>query len=251
MSDVLKVFRNGVALDLITLAQLHDRELDGQTIASLKEDRFPESLAFRLESTQAKEVLSALTAILGEIVLGAEQSLDAEQSDELAADFASIYLTHGIGASPCESVWLDEDGLAMQKPMFEVRESYARLGLSAPDWRMRPDDHLVHQLQFLAELFDHEDPSALSEAARFLDEHTLRWVPDFTRRVAQRSATPFYAGLGMLTSYYLDELRDALALILSEPRPTAEEIEQRMKQQVEDVPLPMPGAYVPGSSPSW
>ena len=245
MSNVLEAFRTGVALDLMTLAQLHDRELDGQTIASLKEDRFPESLAFRLESTPAKEVLSALTTILGEIVL------DAGQSDELAADFASIYLTHGIGASPCESVWLDEDGLAMQKPMFEVRESYARLGLSAPDWRMRPDDHLVHQLQFLAELFDHEDPSAVSEAARFLDEHTLRWVPDFARRVAQRSATPLYAGLGMLTAYYLDELRDALALILSEPRPTAEEVEQRMKQQVEDVPLPMPGAYVPGSSPSW
>jgi TorA maturation chaperone TorD len=245
MSNVLELFRNGVALDLMTLAQLHDRELDGQTIASLKQDRFPESLAFRLESTPAKEVLSALTAILGEMVL------DSERSDELAADFASIYLTHGIGASPCESVWLDEDGLAMQKPMFEVRESYARLGLSAPDWRMRPDDHLVHQLQFLAELFDHEDPSAVSEAARFLDEHSLRWVPDFARRVAQRSATPFYAGLGMLTSYYLDELRDALALILSEPRPTAEEVEQRMKQPVEDVPLPMPGAYVPGSSPSW
>jgi len=55
----------------------------------------------------------------------------------------------------------------------------------------------------------------------------------------------------MLTSYYLDELRDTLALILSEPRPTAEQIEQRIKQPVDEVPLPMPGAYVPGSSPSW
>jgi TorA maturation chaperone TorD len=244
MSSVLDVFRSGVALDLVTLAQLHDRELDGRMVAALKKDRFPESLAFRLESAQAGEVLGALTAIVAAI------TLDAAQSDELAADFASIYLTHGVGASRCESVWLDEDGLAMQKPMFEVRASYARLGLRAPDWRLRPDDHLVHQLQFLAELFEHDDPSALAEAARFLDEHTLRWVPDFARRVAGRAATPFYAGLAMLTSDYLDELRDALARILDEPRPTAEEMEQRLKQ-VTEAPLPMPGAYMPGRSPSW
>jgi TorA maturation chaperone TorD len=245
MSEVLDAFRSGVALDLITLAQLHDRELDDETVSSLRADRFPESLAFRLESARAQALRDALTLIVQ------DSDLDAGQRDELAADFASIYLNHGVGASPCESVWLDQDGLTMQKPMFEVREAYAQLGLSAPDWRKRPDDHLVHQLQFLAALFDHEDASTLAVAARFLDEHTLRWVPDFANRVVQRAATGFYTGLAMLTSLYLDELRDTLVLILDEPRPTAEEIEQRLKQAADEVPLPMPSAYVPGSSPSW
>lgn len=54
----------------------------------------------------------------------------------------------------------------------------------------------------------------------------------------------------MLTSLYLDELRDVLANILDRPRPTAEEIAQRARK-VDEVALPMPTAYVPGNSPSW
>lgn len=245
MSDVLGDFRGGVALDLMTLAQLHDRELNEAAIACLQKEGFPGSLAFRLESARAKELLITLAPILEEMRLD-----DARQRDDLAADFAAIYLTHGLGASPCESVWLDDDNLTMQQPMFEVRQSYACLGLRAPDWRIRPDDHLVHQLQFIAALLEHDSAQALSDTASFLDEHTLRWLPDFAQRVAQRAATPFYAALAVLTSVYLDELRDVLAQILGQPRPTAQEIEERTRK-VSESPLPMPSAYVPGNSPSW
>lgn len=189
-------------------------------------------------------MIDILTTVVGQMVL------DRQHYDELAADFASIYLNHGISSAPCESVWLDDDGLVMQQPMFAVRKIYAKMGLKAPDWRKRPDDHLVHQLQFLAVLFEDDSDAALGEVATFLDEHTLRWVPDFAHRVAQRAGTPFYAGLAMLTHHYLDEVRETLAEILGQPRPTAEEIEQRTRQTVE-VELPMPSAYVPGSSPSW
>jgi TorA maturation chaperone TorD len=197
-----------------------------------------------MQSQAGKEMLDMLAVAVEEL------TEDALSIDELAADFAAIYLTHGYAAAPCESVWLDEDGLVMQRPMFEVRECYTRLGLSAPDWRMRPDDHLVHQLQFLTALLEHNSEPALAEAARFLDEHTLRWLPDFGRRVAARAATPFYVGLAMLTATYLDELRDVLAQIIGVARPTSDEIEQRTRV-VEEVALPMPTAYVPGTSPSW
>ncbi len=242
MSEILDAFRAGVALDLMTLAQLHDRELDAAGTAALKQERFPTSLALQLESERGVQAVDMLTGVVAAMV----QTPD----DDLAADFAAIYLTHGIGASPCESVWLDDDGLAMQQPMFEVREAYARRGLQAPDWRKRPDDHLVFQLQFVAMLIEQPADTALADAAAFLDWHTLRWLPQFAERVAQRAATPFYAGLAMLTAVYIDELRDLLARILDAPRPTPQEIEQRSRD-VQEVPLPMPGAYVPGNSPSW
>ena len=245
MSNVLAEFRVAVALDLMTLAQLHDRELDAVSVDALRKERFPESLAFQLASLDAQQLLRMLVLAIDEMRFD-----DPLRRDELAADFAAIYLTHSVGASPCESVWLDEDGLAMQGPMFEVRDFYARLDLQAPDWRKRPDDHLVHQLQFVAELLEHDSASALSDAAAFLDQHTLRWLPDFARRVAQRAATPFYAGLAMLTSIYLDELRDILARILGQPRATAREIDLRTTT-VAETPLAMPGAYLPGSAPSW
>ena len=244
MSDLLRALCGGVALDLMNLAQLHDRELDRETIASLKDDRFPQGLAFRLESPHGAEAVDTLAVVI------AAMSANDAVLDDLAADFASIYLTHAFGASPCESVWLDDDGLAMQQPMFDVREAYARMGLTAPDWRMRPDDHLVFQLQFISFLFEHDGSASLADAARFMDDHLLRWLPNFAARVAQRAETPFYAGLAMLTSVYLEELRELMVQILGEPRPTAEQIEQR-NRTVNEVALPTPSAYVPGSAPSW
>ena len=154
---------------------------------------------------------------------------DEARVHELAADFAGIYLNHSFGVSPCESVWFDEDGLVYQEPMFQAREIYRHYGLEADDWRRRSEDHLVLQLLFVSHLMNVESENALRDAATFLDEHTLRWVDKFAERVATRCDTQFYAGLALLTSAYLNQLRDCLADdILHEPRPTAEEVERAL-----------------------
>jgi hypothetical protein len=138
--------------------------------------------------------------------------------------------------------------------MFQVRAWYRRHGLVVENWRMRPDDHLVTQLQFLGHLLDVEpSPGRLTEIARFLDEHLLRWVGTFAERVAARCNTRLYAGLAQLTSAYLDELRDLAAGLLDSPRPTPDEVAERMraKQVIEDVEVTAPAPWIPGSSPSW
>jgi TorA maturation chaperone TorD len=244
MNELLSKFGSAVAVDLVTLACLHDRELDSATIEALKAVDFPCSLSFDLHSSTGKEALALMIAEIDAI------AVSAEEIDGLAVDFAAIYLTHGIGASPCESVWLDEDSLVMQQPMFSVREAYAGAGLEVPDWRQRSDDHLVFQLQFVASLLEEGTVDTCRQAARFLDDHTLRWLPEFARRVASRAGTPFYAGLAMLTAIYVDELRDVLAQVVAEDRPTKEEVEERTRQ-IDEVAVPMPSAYVPGGSPSW
>jgi TorA maturation chaperone TorD len=133
--------------------------------------------------------------------------------------------------------------------MFQVREFYRLFDLVAADWRLRPDDHLVLELQFLAALFRDSHPQALAEAARFLDTHLLRWLPLFGQRVAARCATPFYAGAARLSAAYCDELRDLLAEVLGEARPSAEEVEARMRPRV--APAVAPVTFVPGLAPSW
>jgi TorA maturation chaperone TorD len=132
--------------------------------------------------------------------------------------------------------------------MFRLRSQYARHGLAVHDWRKRSDDHLVVQLQFVAHLLS-VPGNGLRDAAHFLDEHLLRWIPEFARRVAGRCDTAFYGGLAMLTAAYLDELRELLGQILGEPRPTAEEVEARFKSKV-SVEAPPP-RYIPGPAPSW
>lgn len=240
-------FCTEITEDLLTLAVLHDRELDRERILALWDGCYTGFLGLRLSSEQGRAALSrfrkGLTAI--------PTILDQQTLDILAADYADIYLNHSFGASPCESVWIDQENLIMQEPMFQIRNHYKRHGLEVPDWRRRTDDHLVHQLHFLSYLFD--DASAetdLRPVARFMDEHILRWIGDFAERVSTRCASGFYAGLAQLTAAYLEELRDILAEILDQRRPDAEEVEEQMRPRA-SVAVEGPAPYVPGATPSW
>ncbi len=247
--DTLACLRQDIADDLLTLAILHDAEISAESVRQLKAVHFPDGLALKLESVRGGEALQ----ITGYAVERLPDSNDQGALDAFVVDYADIYLTHKLRASPFESVWLDEDGLIMQEPMFQVREWYQRYGLAAKNWRERTDDHLVLQLEFVAYLLKTgDDVEHLAETAHFLDEHLLRWITPFAERVASRCATPFYAGLAVLTAAYLDELRDLIAQLLDKPRPSFEEIEERMKpKQVTSEFYDIPVASVPANTPSW
>ena len=244
--DLWTGLRAAVAHDLMALAVLHNQELNDDLIGRLRSTCFPDGLRLQLCSDQGK----AAASLTRHAIDGLPESMDQAVLDELAADYADIYLTHALGASPYESVWIDDDGLVMQEPMFQVREYYRRHSLRVQDWRKRSDDHLVHQLHFLSHGFTEGSHDAnLEELARFMDEHLLRWLPDFATRVAARCATSLYAGLALLTMAYVEELRDLLSEILGLPRPRPGEIEARMRPKPSVVVTPP--KYVPGTAPSW
>jgi len=249
-AEALTPFFQAIREDLLMLALLHDRELDRETLMQLWKDCYEEFFGLELQGAPAREALRLFRQGLDDIPTDLEQGT----LDILAAEFADIYLNYSLNASPCESVWVDEDSLTMQDAMFQIRDWYARHGLAVENWRMRSDDHLVTQLQFLSFLFDGEPGrERLEEIARFLDEHLLRWIGEFAERISARCKTRFYAGLAMLTSTYLEELRDLTAEVLDSPRPSAEEIEERMrpKQTAPGVAVSAPAPFVPGAAPSW
>ena len=205
----------------------------------MSEAGYPDLFNLELESERASDALAVSFHVMQEL------EIDDALIDELAADYAAIYLNHSIQASPLESVWLDEEGLTHQEPMFQVREYLREQGLQAEDWRIRSDDHLVMQLRFIQHLVKRGD---ITTAERFMDEHLLRWLGRFSERVATRCETPWFAAVAMLTHAWCEEFRDLLAEILETPRPTAEEIEKRMapKPQVTEIPL----QYMPGVGPA-
>lgn len=247
----LVLLMQAASQDLSLLAGVQDRELDQEALSELQALGFPGALGLPPASEEGQRALSLLEEVMERL---ASAQVDQAVLDDLAADYADIYLNHSIQASPMESVWLDEDGLAMQEPMFQVREWYRRFGMAAENWRRRTDDHLVLQLQFLAQLAERlpqegDQGEYLAEMARFLDEHPLRWVGQFSERVAQRCGTPFYAGVTLLTAAWLEQFRDLLAELLEQPRPSPEEIEERMRPKAEPVAVPV--KFVPGAAPSW
>jgi TorA maturation chaperone TorD len=243
--SLLRQLFDAAAGDLHSLAALHDREAGEPLLSFLRAQGFPGNLGLATRSEMAREGAALLERALSEI----GEPVAPPVLDELAADYAAIYLNHVYRASPCESVWVDSDGLTLQEATFQVRSWYKRFGLAVENWRKRADDHVVAQLHFLAILFSSTDGVQVAEIARFMDEHLLRWLPRFASRVASRCATRFYAGAALLTAGYCEELRDLLAEILGQARPTAEEIERRMKSTAEVKPIPL--AFVPGKAPSW
>ncbi len=230
------------AEDLRLLARLHDRELDRDLLVALCAMPFRDRLA--LEPCRP-ETLAAL-AQLEEGLAALPTDPDGEVLDLLAADFAALHLTYAFRVGCSESVWLTEDGLERQEPMFEVREWYRQYGLRVENWRLRPDDHLVHEIRFLAFLLDHPAVAAVHDAASFADRHLLRWLGDFAAGARRRCHTRFYADLAGFTHAYVEELRDLLTAVTGQPRRAPAPARGRSRC-APDIETP----YLPGAAPGW
>lgn len=222
-----------LAEDLDQLIRLHDREMDMETLAALRQSGFPDNLALMPEAgcDLLREALASPSSL-----------------ESLGADYAAVYLTGALGASPCESVWVSDEHLNCEAPMFELAGLYAAHGLAVADRRHRYDDHLVCQLQFLR----HQllTGGSASETGCFLDEHLGHWIPDFAERVARRSDSAFYAGLAMVTADWLERLRGILAEVGAVPRPSRAEVEGRLREKrasgkAEVAPI----RFMPGAGP--
>lgn len=229
---------------LAILIRLHDREVDQALIDGLKAIGAGALFAALLGGRTGQQAAGLLQAALDAL----PEAEDAGLLDLLAVDYAEIYLTNGLRIAPDASVWLTEDGLERQEPMFEVRDWYAHYGIRVPDWRLRSDDHIVHELQFVAFLLGQGTPVALRDAARFLDRCVLPWVPEMGRRMAARAETQLYAATGMLTAELLEGLRATLVTMTGEapkPRPLSTAIAEKTAA------IAAEGPFLPGLSESW
>jgi TorA maturation chaperone TorD len=228
--------------------RLHDREADSEVIEGLWAADFPAVAAVLLEDSADGAVAEGFARVLA----GMPRPVPPSVLDELAADFADGYLTHGFRAAPTGSVWLTEDHLERQQPMFDVRDWYAHYGLRVPDWRIRSDDHIVHELQFVAHLLALGTPDALTDAAAFMDSHLLPWAPDFCVRIAAHARHPFHAGAALLTRALLAALRSELTDATGRAEnvlPHAWAVQSTRSERQAEADRESP--FVPGFSEGW
>jgi len=234
--------RDALVEDLDQLIRLHDRELDAEILAALTVAAFPNGLALSAADEAGRTAHSNMAAALH----------DMPTLDELAADYAAIYLNNRFGASPYESVWLSDEHLACDRSMFELREIYAAAGLQASDWRSRFDDHLVLQLQYLRRVLASAaiEPDKL---AGFIDQHLGYWLPDWAQRVSAHCNTAFYAALAELTYVWLLNFRELLGEIHDLPLPSREEMAALINRKLAlDKAEIAPIRFVPGiQGASW
>lgn len=250
----LLAVRGAIADDLDGLARLHDREMDDSLIAVLVDIGFPDNLAL-LPDDATREAMRNTIIDLQKNWRNATFGAGMTAADALAADYAGIYLNGACTASPYESVWLTDEHLTCQLPMFELRARYEKAGLGVDDWRKRYDDHFVLQFQYLAHCLRSESVP-IDEIGRFLDEHVGHWFPDFAKAVMQRGDTDFYRGLAVITADWLERCRSMIEVMTDQPRIPREVIADRLKKKMalasgELAPIKFIPGGSPAAGPSW
>ena len=236
--EVLEPARQMLAL----LIRLHDREADADLITGLRGIDAEVFFGAVLDNP-------ALAQEFGKALAALPEPMDEATLDQLAAEYADVYLTHSYRLAPTGSVWLTEEKLERQEPMFAVREWYDHYGVGVPDWRLRSDDHIVHELQFVEHLLAQGTETATRDAARFMDRHVLVWVPEFCTLMAERCQQPLLIAGAKLTGAYLEALRDLLQGLTGEKRwvPSVDDKVEpySLSELTDDI------AYVPGVAESW
>jgi putative dimethyl sulfoxide reductase chaperone len=150
--------------------------------------------------------------------------------DDLAADFARIFLGAGSGkpsaAFPYESVYTSPRGLLMQEARDKVVEIYRQEGLQLPANIHEPEDHIAFELSFVSHLcektgqalenqFTEAIACYLQMQSDFVEKHLCNWVPRLCQDVMNTAATDFYKALALITIGYLDIDRDLIVDLLN------------------------------------
>ena len=128
-------------------------------------------------------------------------------SDVLAIEFTRLFggisQTYG-GLPPFESVV--RTGNWGGDMVLEVLAAYADADIAPPLPEASPADHLAAELRFLAiachresEAWQADDIQMAMDWVRrerdFLDQHVLRWVPEYCQKATGMAETPFYRSL--------------------------------------------------------
>jgi TorA maturation chaperone TorD len=131
-----------------------------------------------------------------------------------------------VEAPPWESYYLKPDRLLFQEATLEVRRAYAAQGFLPAAYPHVADDHIALELDFMARLaeklaegFDKGDSEAVSQylaaSDSFLQEHLLKWVPDFVKTLSQAKHNYFYKEAGALLDEFVKVDAEALEEIKS------------------------------------
>lgn len=192
------------------LSRFYQREMDDAFLKKLAALQFAKGQ----KGNELLEGCAQLAAYL--------QGMSADTGEELAVDYARIFLAAGIAqgeaAFPYESVYTSKKRIVMQDAWDAVRAVYRDKGVTCSDKELM-EDHIGCELDFMAHLCreaaEAEDANrSLMEQRTFLQEHLLNWIPAFTADVEKYAQTDFYRAAAKMTRGFLAMEQELLAALL-------------------------------------
>ena len=209
------------------LSQVYAKEVDEKMIEELRTPKSPISTLGSSEELKDTEMAEGFRLIKGYF----EEVKDAELAwvkERLAVDYASLFL--GVGrhpAHPYESVYRSGEHLLMQEQRDQVLKIYREHGVDKVKDFPEPEDHVAIELQFMAllsgrtlealEKKDVKEARKLMETqADFLDDHLMKWMPDFCEDILKGAKYDFYRGIAKATRGYVSMESQNLRELASE-----------------------------------
>ena len=137
--------------------------------------------------------------------------------EALKIDFAKLFVgPYKLLAAPYGSVYLDSERTMMGDSTLDVKNRYREAGLdTAKNFKDAPD-HIMAELEFMYYLIFKEIEAlsnsdiemaigCIQKQKSFLEDHLLRWVPEFTGNIIEHAETAFYQNLAKATETFLKD----------------------------------------------
>ncbi len=144
--------------------------------------------------------LSRLKDALDKIDLNSGQEFE-----DLLWEYTRLFIgPYKLPCPPWESVYTSGKRLMMQEAYDQVQDFYSEVGLKVGNPNIMTD-HVGAELNFLAVLHekmegDHEKRSYYVDIGkRFMDEHVMRWIPQFTQDMEEAADLRLYKTLAQAT----------------------------------------------------
>jgi TorA maturation chaperone TorD len=106
-------------------------------------------------------------------------------------------------------------GFMMEKPLVELRDDLARLGLGRKPGTTMVEDHvsaLFETMRLLIEGENERRPASLTEQRGFFERHMAPWLPDLCTALRQAPLANFYRPVGEFAELFVAIERDSLAI---------------------------------------
>ena len=182
-----------------------------------------EATAELLDEIEKPEYLRSLSA--AGVTFGLDFFARPKQKllEELAVEYAWLFIGPGGHVAPFASVYLGGEGGALWGPSTVwVKEFIASAGFDyRPEYHGLPD-HVGVELEFMqhvtaqhASAAEQSDADAEAECRRIEEEfvagHLARWLPEFCQKTIERATLPFYRELAGLAAGFIESESDFLA----------------------------------------
>lgn len=126
-----------------------------------------------------------------------------ETPEEIAIDFARIFVGPGKHLPPYESLYNfptgEQSGL-WGKTTDAVHTFYESSGLMLDEEINLIPDHIAVELLFMSYLVE---GGRLELQKRFMDEHIMKWIPEYCNEVSSFANTVFYKEIAEITRDFL------------------------------------------------